>query len=133
MTVLVDASVAVKWVLQEPDSERARDLIGTDDMIAPDFLLLEAAHVLGKQHRRRALAEDDAVAGLQTIEGTIARLLPSMGAVAVAQRLAMTLNASVYDSLYLVIALAEGVTLVTADARFARAAASAHPGAVRVL
>ena len=133
MTLVVDASVAVKWVLLEDDSERARALIGAEPLVAPDFLLLECANVLAQQVRRQRLSTDDAAAGLRIIQAAGLRLVASPPHVVEAQRLAMSLGQTVYDSLYLAVALAEGAVLITADSRFAAAAKSAHDHAVREL
>ena len=39
MTVVVDASVALKWYVDEEDSEAALALLASDErLIAPDFL-----------------------------------------------------------------------------------------------
>ena len=47
MRLVVDASVALKWFLDEPDSGLARGLItGGDELVAPGFLLLEAGNSL---------------------------------------------------------------------------------------
>ncbi len=42
MTLVVDASVALKWVLDEPDSHLAQ---GEEELLAPDFWLNEATSV----------------------------------------------------------------------------------------
>ena len=51
-------------------------------------------------------------------------LTPAVTLLDEAQTLALQLNASTYDCLYLALALKEGATLVTADVRFLNAAAS---------
>ncbi|MBE7218087.1 MAG: type II toxin-antitoxin system VapC family toxin [Caulobacteraceae bacterium] len=133
MTLVVDASVAVKWVLPEPDSQIAREVVGTEPLVAPDFLMLECANVLAQNVRRRRLTDAQAQSGLHRIATAGVRLIPSAPLVAQAQHLALTMSASAYDALYLAVALAENVVLLTADARFAVAAEAAYPHAVRRL
>lgn len=135
MTLVVDASVAVKWVLLEPDSSVARALPGTDTLIAPEFLRLECANVLAQQVRRGFMAEADAASGLRLIDSVGVRHSPDRGLVDAARRLAIELGRSAYDSLYLALALTEGAVLVTADARFAAAveAAPAYRSSLRRL
>ena len=133
MTLVVDCSVAVKWVLMEPDSQAARDMVGREAFIAPDFLLLECANVLAQQVRRRKLTETQATAGLARIRASGVRLEPTDAHVDEAQRLAMALGASAYDSLYLALALATPCRLLTADLRFAELVDAAHAGVVRRL
>lgn len=135
MTLAVDASVVVKWVLSEVGSDEARALIGAERLLAPDFLLLELANVLARQVRRGVISAAESTAGLATIADAGVRLLASAPHVREAHRLALALGASAYDCLYLAVALAEGVPLLTADARFA-GAAGADPAlapAVRLL
>ena len=134
MTLVVDASVALKWVLEEESSSRARALPGTEPLIAPDFLLLECANVLALRARRMAgLGAEDAVEALGVISSAPMRLLATAPHVGAAQAIAMELERTTYDALYLAIALAEGAVLVTADVRFARAAEAKYARSVRLL
>lgn len=133
MSVVVDASVALKWVLDEPESTRARSLVGSERLVAPDFFRIECAHVLAKYARRGLLTSEYASAGLQKIEAVRVSLAASGPLVSEAQRLALAMRTSVYDSLYLAVALSEGASLVTADVRFADAVGAAYPGVVRLL
>jgi predicted nucleic acid-binding protein len=52
-TLVVDASVVIKWFVPEPGSAAARQLLGQDhEFYAPDFLFAETANVLWKKFRR---------------------------------------------------------------------------------
>ena len=133
MTLVVDASVALKWVLDEEGVDRAEAIVGTEPFLAPDFLMLECANVLAQQVRRRELTTSGASAGLARIRAAGVRLTPTDPYVDAAHRLAMALGASAYDSLYLAVALACPCRLLTADVRFAGLAEAAHPGVVRRL
>lgn len=122
----MDASVALKWLLQETGSDAAIALIGAEALIAPDFLLLECANVLAMKARRGDLTAAAASQSLQVLEAAPLRIVPTARHVPRAQTLAMELGQTVYDSLYLSLALAEAAVLVTADSRFAQAV-GAHP------
>lgn len=133
MTLVVDVSVAIKWVLPEADSAKARDAVVGERLVAPDFLMLECANVLAQKVRRGLMDHEAARAGLRWIEAAGVILRSSATHVAEAQRLAMDLQQSAYDALYLAVALAEAAPLLTADQRFADAAQPAYPTTVRRL
>ena len=124
--LIVDASVALKWVLEEEGSASARALFGAEDLLAPDFLLLECANVLATKTRRRDVSEAGAASALDLLRTGPVRFLPTAPYVLRAHALAVELGRSAYDCLYLAAALTEGGAMITADSRFA-AAASAIP------
>ena len=63
--VVVDASVAAKWLVTESLSDKALALLGgPDDLISPDLLLPEVGNILWKKARAgdliRRIARDHA-------------------------------------------------------------------------
>lgn len=126
MTVIVDASVALKWVVEEDGAEAALALINDESLCAPDLMLVECANALWVMVRRRLVSSDHARSGLAAIAATPMRVVPSGLHVAAAQAIAFEIDRTVYDSLYLAVAIAERATLVTADSAFVRAV-TAHP------
>lgn len=126
MAVVIDASVALKWVLEEEGFLAARRLVETELLAAPDLLFVECANVLWTKTRKFGLSGQDALAAMQIIENAPVRSIQGRPHVAAAQRISLELGQSAYDSLYLAVALAERMIFVTADAAFSRAAL-AHP------
>ena len=122
MTIVVDASVALKWVFEEDGSATAQCLVEQEALAAPDFLLIECANVLAVKVRRGILPPDLAGEALAAIRATPLRLSATSMHVAAALAIAIDLQQSAYDSLYLAAALSERASLVTADAAFAVAA-----------
>ena len=126
MALIVDASVALKWVIEEEGSDLASQLVTTEDMAAPGLLFIECANVLRTKARRGQLTGEDARAALDAIYATPIRSISTRAHAPAAQVIALELGQTAYDCLYLAVALAERAVLITADEAFFRAA-SAHP------
>jgi predicted nucleic acid-binding protein len=62
MPVIIDASVALKWVIDEDGSEAARGLLLGEALAAPDLIVVECAIVLWAKARRRQLNRELALA-----------------------------------------------------------------------
>lgn len=126
MTLVVDASVAVKWFVREQDTEQARQLLTIpDSLIAPDWLLVEAASTFWKKIKRSELLVIHAERHLDEMPNFFEQLYPSAPLVAKAFSWSLRLKHSVYDCIYLALALQESCKLVTADAKFAEVVSSA--------
>jgi predicted nucleic acid-binding protein len=125
---VVDASVAVKWLVSEAYSEEAARLLESDRvLIAPALLYAEAANALWALARRGDIAAADVGEALAvladaplSVPSSLRRLMPA------AARLAGDLDHPVYDCFYLALALQEQHPVVTADRRFHNAV-RAHP------
>ena len=131
MKLVVDASVALKWLVDEPDSELADRLLDrTDEFLAPELLVAEVINAAWKRRRLRDITDaqfDDIV--IRISDGLIS-LRPLRPLAPRAAALARELDHPVYDCLYLALAEAEDAPLVTADRRLlalARRAAEIAP------
>ena len=114
---VIDASVVVKWFLPEPHAEEARRL-RSQELEAPDLLLLEVPNVLWKHTIRGALDLATAQEAVKTLGLAPIRLRTVESLFAHAFRLAIETRRSVYDCTYLSLAIQVGCPLVTADRRF---------------
>ena len=135
MTAIVDASVAIKWVIEEDGTEAARSLALSEPLAAPELLFIECANVLRTKVRYGELAPELARGAMASILATPIRSVPIKLHAAAAHAIAVELGTGAYDSLYLAIALTERAQMVTADARFARIAAAhaVYASSVRLL
>ena len=131
-TIVVDASVAVKWILPEAGHELALQLQEQYqneqlDIVAPYLLISEVANVLWKRHSRGDIGSDAAHRCLRQFLDDCPTLLDAAAVSAAALALAMAHRRPVYDCLYLALALEQRCDLITADERFFNAMTTAFP------
>jgi len=111
---VVDASVAVKWVVQEDGSDRAQ-LLSRVDLESPDLLWIECANILWKKVRVGDLDGREAAGRLELLHRPPVALVPSRELLGSALQLALDLKHPVYDCVYLALAVRRQIPLVTAD------------------
>ncbi len=122
MTIIVDASVAMKWFVEETLHDEARDLVKYQREIqAPDFILIEVANVAWKKAVRKEISNDQVRAIVHMIPQFIPLLLPSSKLLERAMELTIELAHPIYDCLYIACAEMTGSVLVTADNRLCKA------------
>ena len=116
---VIDASTGAKWFLSEVHSGAARRLLSAKhDLLVPDLFFPEIASILWKRVRRGEISEPDAGAILQTVGEMPLQLHSAWPLVALALPLACRTDRTVYDCLYLALALREEAPMVTADEKF---------------
>jgi predicted nucleic acid-binding protein len=122
-SLIVDASVAVKWFVEEPLRAEARELIvGTDMLLAPELVIAEVGNALWKRCRREQLTEMDALEIVDEIEGTFAGLTPVSVLARRAMQHSVRLDHPIYDCFYIALAEIEAAPIVTVDRRLLRLA-----------
>jgi len=122
---IVDASVVVKWFVPEVHSEAARRLLTLPhEFLAPDLLFAETANTIWKKIRRGELKLEEGRRLVADI-GRIAVETVSCRALAEdAHALANATGRTVYDALYVALAVRLDTCLITADDRLAAALSS---------
>ncbi len=121
MTLVVDASVASKWSIEEPDSAEAERLLQLGEaVIAPDLVVAEACNVAWKKRRLGQITPAQAAGLALEIAGFFDALVPMKPLAPRALAIADALAHPVYDCFYLALAEQAGARLVTADARLLR-------------
>ena len=121
MTVVIDASVALKWALREDDSPLAHALLDRQPMIAPDFWRVEAANGLWKAVGRGEMSVPEARAGLELFDIAPVEPVTAVELLPEALTYAARLMHPIYDCLYLALAVQRQTVMVTADGKFVRA------------
>ena len=117
--VIVDASVGVKWFLPEVHAAEARQWRnGPDELHAPTFFFdLEIANILWKKVRRAEITRADADLILGQLPGLPLTRHAEPPLLTSAFDLADRTQRTVYDCLYLALAVQLAGRMVTADQR----------------
>lgn len=119
-TIVIDASVVVKWTLPEEDSERALALHDAHlkqgwSLLAPTLLLAEIANAFWRRHDQ--VDAETAQEALSALLASGIEFIPIETLVPEAYHLARQHGRTVYDALYLALARQRDCDFVTADER----------------
>lgn len=123
MILVVDASVAIKWFVEEPLRPQARALLANrHEFIAPDLLISEIANIAWKKAVRGEIKIEQAQSIVRNV------VLPPfvstfVDAATLSQRalsLALQWKHPVYDCFYAACAEAVSAPLISADEKFIR-------------
>lgn len=117
MTLVVDASVAAKWFIEEAGRPQALRLLDMADRQAPELLVAEVASVVWKKVLRSEMSATQARLICASITHCFDALHRADDLIERAMVIAIDLRHPVYDCLYLACAERTGARLVTADRR----------------
>ncbi len=117
--IVVDASVALKWFVPEIHSAAAARLLEQEIILcAPDLIGPEFGNILWKKMRRSEITRDEADEILRAFTGLPLDIRQSSALLGAAFVIGVEFDRTIYDSLYLALAVAEDCVMVTADAKF---------------
>lgn len=123
--LVVDASVIAAAFFPEKRTEAARDVLLSDrSLCAPDLVYAEVANVIWKRHRRGEITDAEATELLSDVLDLPLEITPSEQLAASALALALRTNRTVYDCLYVVLAIQDDTTMVSDDLRLVNALAT---------
>ena len=118
MALVVDASVAIKWFVDEPGADRARSLWETrPGLVAPDLLVPEVCSALWRKVRLGQAVPEQAAEATLRLSAKLIDLRPTAILASRAMMLALELDHPVYDCFYLALAESEQSAMLTADRR----------------
>lgn len=121
MTLIVDASVALKWFVDEQGSDRALALLeGPERLVAPDIAVSEICNGAWRMARTRAMPEAQVRSIVSTISEVVDEFFPSLPLAARALAIARALDHPAYDCFYVALSEVLECPVVTADARLLR-------------
>ena len=119
MSLVVDASVVIKWFVPEVGSDAASRLLASEDRLeAPDLLFAEIANAIWKKVLRGQLTRAESQLLASDIEQVAVNTTPCRALAKDAHAIALITSRSVYDSMYVALALRLDTHVITADERF---------------
>lgn len=121
--LVVDASVAIKWLIDEIQSAQAVAVLERQ-LAAPDLLIPECANILWKKVARGELFADEARLAAATLEQLEIDIYPMRSLLVRTTGLALALDHPAYNCVYLALAEHLGWPLCTADRKLVTAHAT---------
>lgn len=122
MKYVIDASVAMKWIVKEKHFEEAGlYLLKQNDLFAPDLIKHEIANAIVKKVRISEIEAKNGWISYQNLfQFKILELIRMEDVIERAYILAVTIKHSFYDCIYLAAAEKIKAEVVTADQKFYR-------------
>lgn len=132
---VLDAGVAAKWFLpqvNEPLTTEALGVLyeysaGRVHLGVPDLFWPEIGNVLWKAVRQRRISPTYAEESIRKLKNVQIQIAPSLPLLDDAFAIAVTFDQTVYDAIYVALAVASGAPLITADERLVNALGSRFP------
>jgi predicted nucleic acid-binding protein len=129
MTWVVDASVAVKWFVDEARSAEARAVLASgESIIAPDLIIPETCNTAWKKVRRGDISREQGEAMVRALRLSFDRLAATAPLSERALELAQRFDHPAYDCFYVALAESESAVLVTDDEKLIRLGKQARLG-----
>jgi predicted nucleic acid-binding protein len=136
---VLDASVAVKWLVPAPAPSQSETLIaesiqllqrysdGEVNFFVPDVFWAEVGNVMWKGVRQRRWSSVVAESAIEEIRNRNFFTVSTLTLLPEAIKIALIHDRSVYDCLYVALAIQCRIEMVTADERLANALAARFP------
>jgi predicted nucleic acid-binding protein len=132
---VIDASVAAKWFLPPPGETFTAEALrmlqsyteGRLRLLAPDLFWPEFGNILWKAVRQGRILRESAEEAIQALEDRRIPTSASRPLLKEAFAISAASGRTVYDAMYVALAIISNVPLVTADERLANALAARYP------
>jgi len=134
-TFIVDATVAAKWILPGPPEPLRREAVHLLEqwadhqvkLMVPDFFWVEITNILWKAVRARRCTREIAESALAVLRLNSIPTLPALPQLESALGAAIVQGRTVYDSIYVALAVEMDAHLVTADKNLVNALSGCLP------
>lgn len=134
MIAILDASVALALVVNEPGSEAATAAVAGFDLLVPEAFWVEVPNALVRKVRLGLLDRAAAASAYALLRRCVGRSVATQPLGPFALELSLDLEHTVYDCVYLAAAIAHRGTLLTADrALYAKSVAGGYGSVVRLV
>ena len=132
---VIDASVAAKWFLPAEGETLTHEALeflrryttGQIRLVVPDLFWAEFGNIMWKAMRQGRWTREAAATAIAAMKKWDLPTVPTLTLVEQAFAVASAFQRSVYDSLYVALAISSKAVMVTADERMARALAASLP------
>jgi predicted nucleic acid-binding protein len=132
---ILDASVAAKWFLPRGGETHAGEALqllrdyaaGSVDLIVPDLFWPEFGNILWKAVRRGRISRRSAEESIRSLEREEISTAATVNLLRDAFAIAASFDRTVYDAVYVALAVASDAPLLTADERLVNALAARFP------
>jgi len=122
LTLVVDASVAVRWYVESPGTPAAIAILDSDEpLVAPDLMVAEVANVAWKLVRAGQISHIHGARIVAALPSAFSNLKSAASLATRALEISSHLDHPVYDSIYIALAEFHHAQLITADDRLLRA------------
>ena len=128
MNLVIDASVLIKFYIPEILSDKAEELLakvenGDRMLLAPDLIYPEAGNMLQKKQRMKELTRSEVEEITDAIVSLPLRIEASKPFLSLAMDIAIAYGITVYDAIYISMARAYEIKMMTADRKLVDALA----------
>lgn len=121
MRAVFDASVAAKWIFNEPGSEESiQILLKTSSIVEPEFFCIEIESIISKKVRKKEIDRNIAEVKREEMKHLACEYIPYKELSELAFEIATAYSVTLYDAIYVSSAVHSNAIFYTSDVRLYR-------------
>ena len=123
--IVLDASITVSWLLDEPSASDLESVLRTERIIVPSHWTVEVGHAILKALRRNTIRQEQLIGIASDLDGLSISIQPPIDVAAIAPLLnfAWEHGLTMYDAAYVQLARNRTAKLATLDKAMGQTAA----------